>query len=360
MPCLFCTHSRLAAGTTRRRGTTWFIPMKKTLFLFCCLCLTFALAACGSDDDQKSGTAAGQSAPASPDAVPSSPGTAASASSVVPAPVSRPPATPEEKTQADRMVAFYNTAAGVLAGGWYGQPDALLTNVRAYLEDWRLAPRPAVRGARGEAAKGLAPAKGLFPAEVEARLAQWVTDMDKALEELLADYKSLEKYVRDDSIRDDGARGKKLAASLGAAHATFMAARDSYLEVVEARAAQAEDVLLRDHPLQRQIVAAEKIFSLFRKAAGLLGPEKPDKEALEQLRQELESAIALAGRPPFPASPELERIYRAFLKEAALFPQGLARGLAEGFYSPLRHDLNSIAGRSREAYNAFARAVNQS
>ena len=123
---------------------------------------------------------------------------------------------------------------------------------------------------------------------------------------------------------------------------------------------KAEDVLLRDHPLQRQIVAAEKIFSLFRKAAGLLGPEKPDKEALEQLRQELESAIALAGRPPFPASPELERIYRAFLKEAALFPQGLARGLAEGFYSPLRHDLNSIAGRSREAYNAFARAVNQS
>lgn len=184
--------------------------------------------------------------------------------------------------------------------------------------------------------------------------------MDKSLDAMLADYKALEKYVRDDSIRDDGAQGKKLAASLGAAHATFMAARDSYLEVVEARAAQAEDVLLRDHPLQRQIVAAEKIFSLFRKAAGLLGPEKPDKEALEQLRQELESAIALAGRPPFPASPELERVYRAFLKEAALFPQGLARGLSEGFYSPLRRDLNSIVGRSREAYNAFARAANQS
>ena len=272
MPCLFCTHSRLAAGTTRRRGTTWFIPMKKTLFLFCCLCLTFALAACGSDDDQKSGTAAGQSAPASPDAVPSSPGTAASASSVVPAPVSRPPATPEEKKQADRMVAFYNTAAGVLAGGWYGQPDALLTNVRAYLEDWRLAPRPAVRGARGEAAKGLAPAKGLFPAEVEARLAQWVTDMDKALDAMLADYKALEKYVRDDSIRDDGARGKKLAASLGAAHATFMAARDSYLEVVDP-----------GHPGRGRVAArssasaadcgAEKIFSLFRMAAGLLGPK---------------------------------------------------------------------------------------
>ena len=40
------------------------------------------------------------------------------------------------------------------------------------------------------------------------------------------------------------------------------------------------------------------------------------------------------------------------------FPQGLARGLAEGFYSPLRRDLNTIAARSREAYNSFARAAN--
>lgn len=335
--------------------------MKKALVLLCCFWLALALTACGSGDEDKAGKTAGESAPAAsaePSAAPSLVPEAAETAPAVPA--SLPPATPEEKARADRMVDFYNTAAAALSGGWYGLPDVLLNNARAYLEDWRLAARPAVRGARGDAARGLAPAKGLFPAATEAQLAQWVRDMDKALDAMLADYKSLERYVKDDSVIDDGVRGKKLVESLGASHAVFMAARDSYLEIVEARAAQAEEVLLRDHPLQRQIVAAEKIFSLFRKAAGLLGPEKPDKEALEKLRRELESVLAKAGRPPFPASPELERSYRAFLKEAALFPEGLARGLAEGFYSPLRRDLNSIADRSREAYNAFARAANQS
>ncbi|WP_298030303.1 hypothetical protein [uncultured Desulfovibrio sp.] len=335
----------------------------KKFFLLCGICLGLILTACGSDDEDKdkAGKIAGESTPVTPAAEPSaSPCPTPGAVETDPPPsASLPPATPEEKAQADRMVDFYNTAAATLSGGWYGLPDVLLNNVRAYLGDWRLAARPAVRGARGDAAHGLAPAKGLFPAEVEAQLAQWVRDMDNALDAILADYKALDRYVKDDSIIDDGAMGRKLAKSLGASHAVFIAARDSYLKIVKARAAQAEEVLLRGHPLQRQIVAAEETFSLFRKAAGLLGPEKLDKEALEKLRQRLESVLAKAGRPPFPASPELERNYRAFLKEAALFPQGLARGLAEGFYSPLRRDLNNIAARSRDAYNAFARAANQ-
>lgn len=333
--------------------------MKKPLFLLCCLWLALILTACGSGDEHKAVESAGESAPAAPAAQASGSSSAPGAGDAAPvASMSLPPATPEEKAQADRMVAFHNTAAASLSGGWYGLPDALLNNVRGYLKDWRLAARPVVRGTRAAAARGLAPAKGLFPVDVEEKLAQWVRDMDKALNAMLADYKALDRYVKDDSIMDDGVEGKKLAERLGASHAAFMAARDSYLEVVAERAAQAEEVLLRDHPLRRQIVAAEKIFALFRKAAGLLGAEKPDQAALEKVRQELESLLAGAGRPPFPAPPELERSFRAFLREAALFPQGLARGLAEGFYSPLRRDLNKIAARSREAYNSFARAAN--
>ncbi len=321
--------------------------MKKPLFLLCCLWLALILTACGSGDEHKAVESAGESAPAAPAAQASGSSSASGAGDAAPvASMSLPPATPEEKAQADRMVAFHNTAAASLSGGWYGLPDALLNNVRGYLKDWRLAARPVVRGTRAAAARGLAPAKGLFPVDVEEQLAQWVRDMDKALDAMLADYKALDRYVKDDSIMDDGVAGKKLAERLGASHAAFMAARDSYLEVVAERAAQAEEVLLRDHPLRRQIVAAEKIFALFRKAA------------LEKVRQELESLLAGAGRPPFPAPPELERSFRAFLREAALFPQGLARGLAEGFYSPLRRELNKIAARSREAYNSFARAAN--
>ena len=338
--------------------------MKKALFLLFCLWLALMLTACGSDDRDAPEKSAGESmgaapATAQPASPSSAPGEVETASAVADA-LPPPPVTPEEKARADRVVDFYNTAAASLSDGWYALPDALLNNARAYLEDWRLASRPAARGTRGEAARALAPATGLFTAEEEARLAQRVREMDKALDAMLADYRALSRYVKDDSIMDDGLLGKKLTESLAASHAVFMTARGAYLDIVEARAARAEDVLLRDHPLQRQIAAAEKIFSIFRKAAGLLGPEKPDREALETLRRELESVLARAGRPPFPASPELERSYRAFLKEAALFPQGLARGLAEGFYSPLRRKLNGIAARSRNAYNGFARAANGS
>lgn len=194
---------------------------------------------------------------------------------------------------------------------------------------------------------------------METQLAQGVTEMSKALETMLADYKALEKYVADHTIKDDGAQGKKLVQSLRSAHTTFMAARKSFLETVEARAAQAEDLLLWEHPLKRQIVEARKIFSLFRQAGDLLAPEEPDNAALEQLRGQLEASLHVAGQPPFPAAPQVERAYRAFLKEAALFSQKLAQGGREGFHSRIRRELNESAMRSREAYNAFVRAANQ-
>lgn len=348
----------------RLREPTSFSAMKKILFLFCCLWPALVLTACGSDDREAPEKAAGEKMGAAPTRERASPLSSVPGIVETPHAVSEspppPPATPEQKARADRMVAFHNTAAATLSSGWYALPDALLNNARAYLEDWHLAPRPAVRGTRGEATRALAPPQGLFTAEEEAQLARCVRDMEKALDAMLADYRALSRYVKDDSIMDDGVRGKKLAQSLAASHAVFMAARSGYLDMVKERVAGAENVLLRDHPLQRQIVAAERIFSLFRKAAGLLGPEKPDKDALEKVRQELELALARAGRPPFPAAPELERSYRAFLREAALFSQGLARGLTEGFYSPLRRELNGIAARSREAYNSFARAANES
>ncbi len=166
--------------------------MKKALFLLCCL-LILAFTACGSDDEKHAEKNAGENAPAAPAAEPSSASSSAPEAVDAAPPAPLPPATPEEKARADRMVDFHNTAVAALSGGWYALPDALLNNARAYLEDWRLAARPVVRGARGDAARALAPAKGLFPTEEEAQLAQWVRDMDKALDSMLADYKSLDR-----------------------------------------------------------------------------------------------------------------------------------------------------------------------
>lgn len=183
---------------------------------------------------------------------------------------------------------------------------------------------------------------------METQLAQGVTEMSKALETMLADYKALEKYVADHTIKDDGAQGKKLVQSLRSAHTTFMAARKSFLETVEARAAQAEDLLLWEHPLKRQIVEARKIFSLFRQAGDLLAPEEPDNAALEQLRGQLEASLHVAGQPPFPAAPAGGAGLSCFSQRSgALFPKacaGGARRLSQPYTARIERKRNAQQG----------------
>lgn len=332
------------------------------------------LCACGSDEEaaeQGDGTHRESPAPAasaSGDAgARQAPEVVAEAVPAAPEPV----LTPEERARAERALDFHNAAMNALEEGYYALPDALFANARFYLKTWRLPRRPAVAGSRQTARERLTPGAGLFSEEEAARLTAALDGMDTALESLLGRYRSLERYVADPDIRDDGARGTALAAKLEGDHAAFMAARKSWLEIVEARAAAAEAALLREHPLQRQIRGAEAIFVCFTRTAAALGAEDDDggrdanapaeaatRAGLERIHAELEADIAASGKPPFPAAPELERRYRAFLKEATAYAAALERGLAEGFFAPQRRDLNVAAIRSRAAYNAFVRAAN--
>lgn len=268
-----------------------------------------------------------------------------------------PPPTREQLDAADALVAFYNTAASALANPYYTQADVMMGNVRYYLHEWMLAPRPDGGDGKPLAARLAAP-QGMFNEDESRAMAQGVEDMRQSLDSMRADYRSLERYVKDQSIRDDGVKGKALAANIEKTYERFSAARSSYMGTVEARAASVEEVLLYGHPLKRQILEARKVFGLFSRTAGLLTAQKPDREALEQVKTKLEASLADAGRPPFPASPDVERTYREFLKQAAEFKDALAKGLDEGFYNPVREDLNNAAAGSRQAYNVFVREAN--
>ena len=349
------------------------------------LVLAAGLCACGSDAENN-GQKGEQTAKVAETAASQAPVSApAAAASVKPAPAPEPELTPEERARAESALDFHNTALNALETGYYALAEALYANARFYLKTWHLPARPKGGGAREAARAALRPKAGLFSEEEAAKLTAALFGMDKALDSLLGKYKALEDYVADSRIRDDGARGKALAAKLDADHAQFMAARKSWLEIVEARAAEAEAALLRGHPLQRQIEAASAIFAGFGRAAEVLGAEdaaaageaaaktsaagKRAAEAaavledaarttLEHIHTEIENRIAEAGKPPFAAAPQLERQYRAFLKEARAYADALGRGLAEGFYPPQRRELNVAAARSRAAYNAFVREAN--
>ena len=275
-------------------------------------------------------------------------------------PAASPAPSPADLDRADRLVAFSNAASTALAKGRYAQADVLMAYTKYYLAEWQLGKRPAIAPDEDEIlARRLVPPVGLFTPEQTKKMAACVQDMNKAIASMRADYRTLEKYVEDGSVQDDGTRGKYLAAGIAKAHAAFVVARDAYMQIVEAEAAPAEDMLLHNHPLKRQIQAAERIFSVFGKAASLLAPEKPDRQALQAQRQDLAAALADGGRPPFMAAPDLERRYRGFLKQAEIYAELFDKGLEEEFYAPLRFELNKAALASRAAYNDFVRDANQ-
>lgn len=300
-----------------------------------------------------------------------------------------PPLSADERVRAERILDFHNTAAAALTNGYYALPDALYAHARTYLRVWhlpRVSPLAGARNGKSAARAALRPEKGLFTdAEADA-LTTAQKAMDTALDALLERYGELERYVKDASIRDDGARGRKLVRQMDSDHAVFMAARKSWLEIVTARAAAAEAALLREHPLRRQIQAANTVFALYGEVADALAadkgaataatpaatpagmsgaapgagksPEAATRTTLERLRAELATCVADAARPPFAAAPSLERRYRAFLKEAQAYLAALDHGLNEGFFAAQRRELNTAAARSRAAYNLFVTEAN--
>ena len=271
-----------------------------------------------------------------------------------------PAPSPADLDRADRLVAFSNSASMALAAGRYAQADVLMAYTKYYLAEWQLAKRPAINADEDESlARRLVPPAGLFTPEQTKKMAASVQDMNKAIASMRADYRSLENYVEDATLQDNGVKGKALGAAIAKAHAAFVVARDAYMQIVETEAAPAEDMLLFNHPLKRQIQAAERIFAVFGKAASLLAPDRPDREALLAQRQELAAALADGARPPFMAAPDLERRYRGFIKQAQTYAELFDKGLEEEFYSPLRFELNKAALASRAAYNDFVRDANQ-
>lgn len=269
-----------------------------------------------------------------------------------------PPLSEEEAKLADRTVAFSNQARDILNGGFYSSVEILNNNAKRYLETWKLDKRPRLP-AKFASNPRLRPPAGIFDKAEEASLTAALDSMDKAINNMLDHYKSLEKYVADSTIVDDGKKGLELCEKLAQAHTQYISARKTWLEIAEAKAAGAEEKLLRDHPLQRQILAAQNIFAQMREVKDTLAAEPVNRQALGAAAKALEAVIEEGGRPPFQASPSLERLYKAFLKDALQYCQILNRGVLEGFHNVQKRELGAAREKCGSSYNEFARAVNK-
>lgn len=269
-----------------------------------------------------------------------------------------PPLSLEEAKLANRAIAFGNRARDVLNSGIYSTADTLNDNARRYKETWFLPKRPKLPAKYNTDASLKAPSR-IFSQSEEASLTAALDGMDKALNELLRHYKALEKYIGDSSIVDDGKKGLELSDKIFQSHTRYMSAKRTWMEIVEAKAEEAEAKLLREHPLERQILSARNIFAQMEEIRDIIIAEPDNRQVLAGLAQNLNSIIEQAGQPPFQASATLERLYKAFLKDAGTYTRVLNRGLLEGFYNVQRRELNEASIKCRDAYNEFVRVANR-
>lgn len=264
-----------------------------------------------------------------------------------------PPPGQADIEKADRLLAYSNRAQEALDDSWHGQAERLYANSRSYLESFSLPKKPP-----GGRKPDLKPESGIFNEQEEALIASGLAGMDRALDRLLGYYGELEKYVADDSVRDDGRLGRQIAKRIAAARGDYIASRDSWLAIVQKRAAEAEKILLYNHPLQRQILAGSAIMAQIREVGAILATDTPEKAMLAACRGNIADQIALGEKPPFPAKPASERLYRAFLKAAQAYGDCLARGINEGFFDVQKRELAEAGRNCVQAWNEFAKDAN--
>lgn len=260
---------------------------------------------------------------------------------------------PDELDRADRMIAYNNRVNEELDNGFYSLGNTFYGNSRRYIQIWQLPVRPKTRK-RAD----LTPEKGLFDEAEAALITDGLRRMDKALDNLLGHYADLEKYAADDRIRDDGKLGQKLAAQIKNDHASFIAARDSWLGTVRKRAAEAEEIALYHDPLQRQIMAANMILNQLREVNNILASGSPEPDLLRACCQNIVTAVDDGGHPPFPARPAQERLYRAFLKSAGAYRDLLEMAANEGFHPTQLRQIQDAARACAAAWNEFVKETN--
>lgn len=268
--------------------------------------------------------------------------------------ISEPPSE-IDKEKANKILGFYNKSIEEFNSGYFSLPKKIYQHRQYYLTHWQLPEKLKIPTKNKRAFQ---PPKGIFTTQDEKNLAEAYDKMDSTLDQMIGDYHKLEAYITDSTIQDDGKEGKNLTDLLMSGNTKFMAARKSWLGIVEAEAAKAENTMLRDDPLSRQIIAAHNILRLINETADLFISGELQRQNLGMTIQDLELNIENGNKPPFPAASRLERLYKAFIKAALNYTNVLKKCELEGIFQVQMRELTKAAHLCQTAYNAFAQARN--
>ncbi len=359
MSSLFCHRSRNLLCSLFREGMASWHSAARTLrlcwLLSLALCLLLSLGGC-EESKEEAKPAPSVSRPAGASGTASLP-EAGGGSRVYPLSQPGPAPTIEEREQAEAVVEFANEAGAVVIDGLCGRyPLLVMREVQAYRRDYTARHLAVEAPQAGCAATGVpAPSKVLLGADAEALRAD-LKVMDEKRDAMRTAYAALERYVADQSAMDEGKKGAELAASLEADYQAFATAREHFIDLINAKAEEAQGVLLRAHPLKAQVLLARRIFEGFRKAADAVGIGEPDAKIMAGILEGIAADIEMAEHLPFPIAGEVEMAYRHYLKGSRAVLDSFRQGLSAFYSQDVRQGINEAWTMCRTQYNAFVDA----
>ena len=208
------------------------------------------------------------------------------------------------------------------------------------------------------AVKGVpVPEAAMFGEENAAAMSSDLKTMDQASRSMQEKYRQLQNYVQDRKIRDDGQKGDQLSGEITDSYALFRDARVHFLKIMNAKAEEAQDTLLRSSPLRAQVRMARRIFEDFRQCAEFISAGEPDQNAMTTLVDKAAADITTAENLPFPVAGAAEMTYRTYLKGARAVEAAFRRGISESFHAPVRVAINTAWQECGAEYNSFVDAM---
>lgn len=346
----------------------------RRLALLLALLSALALAACDAGDSEKKPAASAAESPAAAEAdtpagaengaVAASPQAGASARENAPRSYlprqwremrDEPPAAAEELRWANACLEYANAMTEWMLSKEAGYALWLYVSADHYIRNAAL-PRLTDRPAAFARAAALRPPAD-WPEQSATAIREALAQMDAAVDKEREIYSALTEYALDDTIVDEGKKGRELLQAISVQWNDYEDARLRIAREVESEARAAEAVTLKGHPLRPQILTVRLFFRRMRDARALLGEREADAQSMRAWHAELQGILDEAAFLPFAVPGESERLWRAFLRTARKFPDAVAVGLSQGFHPSVRKALNAAYMEAEKSYNAFAASV---
>lgn len=132
-----------------------------------------------------------------------------------------------------------------------------------------------------------------LPSDAKDKLKESIKNASDAFNNTKESYTTLRNYVRNEDFKDDDwEKGKELTESIKENISKFYDNQELSYKILKPIADEAEEELLKDHPLKENLIATKTDLNLAVEIVGIVYAEQIDMDALTAKYKELEANYA--------------------------------------------------------------------